>query len=111
MSLNNFREVHLPYCLEKQEDGGYVVLNREYKPLGFAKREHYKYSDYPIVVKIKGLTPSKASEISFKGAENLDKIYLYDNSCLPETSPENMQSYLARLAILSELEFDKFDTE
>jgi hypothetical protein len=32
--LGDVRSVHLAYCIKKQDDGTYVVLNREYKPLG-----------------------------------------------------------------------------
>ena len=35
MPLGDFRSVFMPYCLRKQKDGRYVVLNREYKPVGF----------------------------------------------------------------------------
>jgi hypothetical protein len=36
MALDDFRAVFLPYCLEKRNGGRYVVLNREYKPVGIA---------------------------------------------------------------------------
>lgn len=48
MPLNDFRSVHLPYCIKKLPSGAYVVLNREYKPLGFKTREHVDYEAYPI---------------------------------------------------------------
>jgi hypothetical protein len=35
MSHSDFRAMFFPYCLQKQKDGRYVVLNREYKPVGF----------------------------------------------------------------------------
>ena len=56
MPLGDFRSVYFPYCIKKQDDGSYIVLNREYKPLGFNSREHFNYEDYPISSKIKGLT-------------------------------------------------------
>lgn len=50
MALNNFKEVFLPYCLQKQNDGQYGVFNTEYKPISFKTRENVKYEDYPICV-------------------------------------------------------------
>jgi hypothetical protein len=106
MSLKDFRSVHLPYCLTRQSDGRYVVLNREYKPLGFQTEEFVKYEDYPIAVKIKGLTPLKASKLSCKGSSDIDNIFLYNDGCIPTRSPAFMKTYLDRLAILAKLNFE-----
>lgn len=45
----DFSAVFLPYCLQKQSDGQYVVLNRQYKKLGFKTLEHIDYEEYPII--------------------------------------------------------------
>ena len=47
MSLD-FRKIYLPYCLLKHASGGYIVLNRNYKPIGFSTNEYLIYEDYPI---------------------------------------------------------------
>lgn len=106
MPLKDFRSVHLPYLLQRQPDGRYVVLNREYKPLGFQTKEHYNYDDYPIAVKIKGLTTLRISKISFDGSTDAESIYLYNDGCIPTDSAAAMNAYLARLAILAKLEYD-----
>lgn len=106
MPLRDFRSVHLPYCLKRQDDGKYIVLNREYNPLGFVVKQDYHCDDYPIAVKIKGLTALKASKISHNGSDDLDEIFLYNDACLPDASDENMQAYFERLAILAKLKFD-----
>ncbi len=54
MPSHDFRCVHLPYCIKRLPDGRHVVLNRDYKPLGFKTREHVEYESYPIAVKLKG---------------------------------------------------------
>ena len=64
MPLHDFRSVNLPYCLKKQPDGKYVVLNREYKPIGFKTKDWVGYEQYPVAVKIKGLTAKVAAKIS-----------------------------------------------
>jgi hypothetical protein len=40
MPLGDFRSIYLPYCLDKQADGSWLVLNREYKPVGFNTKSH-----------------------------------------------------------------------
>ena len=105
MPLKDFRSVHLPYCIKKLENGHYVVLNREYKPLGFKTRERVDYEAYPITVKFKRLTPATAAKISFAGKPDTDNIFLYDDGCIPTASPVYMRQYLERLAHLSKLQF------
>ena len=103
MALGDFRAVFLPYCLQKQEDGRYAVLNREYKPVGFFTREWIKYEEHPVLVKFKGLTKAKAAKLSDKGEANLDQIFLYNDATNPVRSKANMRSYLAKLEILAGL--------
>jgi len=106
MALNDFRSVFLPYCLDKQSDGRYVVLNREYKPIGFKTTENIEYEDYPICVELKGITSTTAAKLSYKGDPNTDRIYLYNDGCVPTKSAEHMKSYLKRLEILAKLKVD-----
>ena len=107
MPLNDFRSVHLPYCLCREEDGSYVVLNREYKPLGFRTREHIDYGKYPIAVKFKRFTPKAAAKLSWNNSGAMDRIYLYDDSCTPTKSPKFMKMYLEKLERLAKCQFTK----
>jgi hypothetical protein len=104
--MSDFRSVFLPYCLDRQPDGRYVVLNRKYKPVGFLTKDHIEYSDYPICVKFKGLGEITAAKISFNGDSNMDRIYLYNDGCIPTNSSEYMADYLRRLEILAKLAVD-----
>ncbi len=104
--MSDFRSVFLPYCLDKQPDGRYVVLNRKYKPIGFTTKDHIKYDDYPICVKLKGIGAATAAKISFKGDSDLDRIYLYGDGCNPTTSSQYMNDYLKRLEILAKIQVD-----
>ena len=64
MAMNDFRAICLPYCLKKQNDGTYLVLNREYKPLSFKTREdNYLNQELPIYLKIKNLTSKTIEKI------------------------------------------------
>ena len=103
MALGDFRAVFFPYCLQKQVDGRYAVLNREYKPVGFFTRDWVKYEEHPVLVKLKGLTETKAAKLSYKDEANLDTIYLYTDATNPVRSKANMRTYLAKLEILAGL--------
>jgi hypothetical protein len=94
--LSDFRSVFLPYCLMKQKDGRYAVLNREYKPVGFWTREHVEYADHPVLVQMR-ITPKQASKLSYKGSDDVDAIYLYNDGCIPTSSQTAMTAYLERL--------------
>ena len=102
MPLRDVRSRFMPYCIRRLDNGEYVVLNREYKPLGFGHGQ-YEYSDYPISVSLKGLTPRIAEKLSHNDNRDLDKIFLYNDDCVPTHSTKHMNNYLKRLAILGRL--------
>lgn len=106
MPLGDFRSVYLPYCLKKQEDGSYVVLNREYKPVGFNTREYIRYEEHPVSSKLKGIRPGTAKKLSYEGKEDTDVIYLYNDGCVPVHSKENMDAYMKKLTILAKIGID-----
>ena len=96
----------LPYCLDRQDDGSYAVLNRSYKPVGFNTSERVDYSAHPVCVKLRGLGPAIARRLSCHGHDDLDRIYLYHDGCVPTRSPDAMESYLKRLRILARLKVE-----
>lgn len=106
MPLNDIRAAFLPYCIKRQDDGRYAILNREYKPVGFWTRAYVTYEDYPTLVRIKGLTLARAVKISYDGDTSVDSIFLYNDGCIPTHSAANMTAYLARLAVLAELRIE-----
>lgn len=103
MLKDELRHTHFLYCLDRQEDGSYVLLNRNYKPLGFMTDEYVQYEEHPVGVKLKGLGPKSAAKISYSGDESLERIYLYNDGCIPTHSPANMKAYLSRLGIVMKL--------
>ena len=103
MPLGDVRSVHLPYCIQRQPDGSYVILNREYKPLGFKTMEHINYADHPVAVRLRGLRPATAAKLSYDGSSDLKAIYLYNDGTNPSRSAKNMIAYLERLNRLAKL--------
>ena len=102
MAIIDVRAVYFPYCLQKQEDGSWVLLNRNYKPVGFNTDDYIKYEDYPVSIKLKGLREKTLQAISHDG-EVSDNIFLYDDGCVPTSSSSSMASYLKKVEILLKL--------
>jgi len=82
-------------------------LNREYKPVGFFTRDHVTYADYPVLVKLKGLTPALASKLSWNGSPDTSRVYLYNDGTNPVRSRANMQAYLDKIQRLAKLGFSR----
>lgn len=101
---DSFRRLFLPYCLKRLADGSWVILNRQYKPLGVPGRGHVSYEAYSV--KLKGLTRARIAALSCNGLleyESQGTIWLYSDGCLPDASKANWVAYQARLAVLMRL--------
>lgn len=96
---------HLPYCLLRQPDGRYAVLNRRYKPVGMTtpKAEWIEYADHPCLVRIKGLTPTAARGLSWDASPDVERIYLYNDGTNPMGGADLWEAYAARLKKLAGL--------
>ena len=81
-----------------------MVLNREYKPIGFRIAERINYEDYPILVEFKGLTKNVIAQLSCDGSEITSQIFLYNDGSVPTDSATNMSSYLKKLGLLAKLD-------
>ena len=103
----DFRAVYFPYCIEKQADGTWVVLNRQYKPVGFNTSDFISYEEFPVSAKLKGIGPGVMKKLSYSGEVQGDRVYLYNDGCVPTHSTPNMNSYLKKLAILAKLSLER----
>jgi len=99
----DLRQLLFPYCLQRRDAGQYVVLNRRYKPVGFTTGDWVTYEDYPVLLKLKGLGPATAAKLSWDGSSDLDRIYLYNDGCIPTDSAAHWTDYAARLKLLAKL--------
>lgn len=98
--LTGVRETLLPYCLQRQEDGRCFVLNRNHQPichLNNARTEvRHKFC-------LKGLGPATQRKLCVHGVGG-DRIYLYNDGCIPTASRDNWDKYQHKLAILARFE-------
>lgn len=103
----SFSAVYFPYCIEKQDDGTWVVLNRQYKPVGFNTSDYVKYEDYPVSAKLSGIGPVTCKKIAYDGKDQGNRIYLYNDGTNPLTSKGDMDAYLEKLEILAKLSINR----
>ena len=104
--LGGLYRIAFPYCLQKQSDGSYVVLNRGYKPIGFLTQECLDYGRYPIGIRFKGLKEETIRKISVDGDTSGGAIYLYGDGTKPTQNKENMEDYLGRRSVLMSLKVE-----
>lgn len=102
IEASEFRQVFLPYCLQRQEDGTYVVLNRRYKPVGITRTDWVDYAEYPVRVKFKrALSAAQVAFLDCKGRTDADCIYLYNDGCIPTENAAAWSAYSDRLQRLA----------
>lgn len=106
-TITDFRAVYFPYCIEKQSDGSWVVLNRQYKPVGFNTGEFIEYEKFPVSAVLKGIGPTKLNKLSYTGVAEGDRVYLYNDGCVPTRSAADMRSYLEKLKLLAGLRLER----
>lgn len=93
------RWVVFPYCIQRLDDGRYIVLNRRYKPLGVASDTHVVYEESPAACHMK-ITPDIARRLSWLGDDSIERIALYDGSENMLEHPDHLAAYVERLALL-----------
>ncbi len=105
--MPSFRQVFLPYALMRLGDGWFLLVNRQYKPLG-----HFSgwgnLDAQQAKVRIKGLTDARAERLGLKIGGHA--YYLYDDGSNPQASAANWRRYEAILARLMKLEVDNTDS-
>ena len=102
--LTHTRGLYFPYCIQKRDDGAWLILNRNYKPIGMTTNEWVDYEAHPADMCIAKITPAQASKINYNGKpEYEDTIYLYTDGCVPTDSKKYMDEYLARVALVMKL--------
>lgn len=101
-TTSELRQLILIYCLERQPDGSYIALNRRYKPVGLSTVEWVDYEASPVRFKFKrALSAAQVAALSYKGDANPERIYLYNDGCIPTESATHWKAYADRLERLA----------
>lgn len=100
----------LPYCLMPFADGRkywWVILNRNYKPIGSATKKHVSYAHHALMFKI---TEAKQKKLRCPGTPKNPAIFLWKDNCTPWSSKRNWEAYILRLEVLTKLKvLDSFE--
>ena len=107
MSLQIFRQTHLPYLLKEISDSEFVVLNREYCYLG----TNIGHSlDMPIgTIRLK-ITKRKLDSLGLITVEAEPRFYaLYSDGTNPSRGNVEFKEYCAKLEKL--LSVDNYDSD
>jgi hypothetical protein len=107
MDTFKVRQVFMPYCLQRLKDGGYLLLNRRYKPLGVLSGEWVDYDSHPSKFRLKrALSDAQIANLDCAGRNNADCIYFYDDASVPTASDANWKAYSDRLAKLASYDIE-----
>jgi hypothetical protein len=101
---DEFRRIHMPYCLRKMNDavGGWIVLNRYYKPLGQSPRIWVDYEEIAADRRIRRIVYSQMKSLSHDAIQaESGMIFLYDDGCIPTRNKTFWNDYQKRLAVLA----------
>jgi hypothetical protein len=97
-----FRRAGLPYCLQRCDDGRWLVLNRNYKPIGVTSDEFVDYETCPGI-RLR-LTKAQLKKVSWKPEADLsstvNKVWLYSDGCIPRHDARHQAAYAGRLMVL-----------
>lgn len=90
---------HFPYCIRHLEGDRYIILNRNYKPLGQTSFEYVDYNKHPSVVHLK-ITEKQAEKLSYDGLIKSDYIYFYDDKEQILSNPTAFNNYMSKVKLL-----------
>jgi hypothetical protein len=102
--LDSVCSIYFAYCLHQRSDKVWIILNRNYKPVGTLSDEWVDYDSIPSSLCIQKITRTQAAKLSYDGSpENTGRIYLYDDGCTPTLNKKHMDAYLSRISVLMSL--------
>ena len=86
----------LPYFCQPLEDGIYIIVNRNYKPVGQVSKDWAKYEEFPYLHA--RFEDALRKRFTVKGSQD---GYLFNDGCPPWHSRQDATAYLTRLRLLS----------
>lgn len=125
--MTEFFRINMPYGMYRDENGRWMVFNREYLPLGYTEGTGVPSGDFshlPIWTKYRGGDLTKYIESFMAGEPHLifrnekseiNKFILYDNLSKPVLSGSmdsvEWVSYVNKLKMLNKLQITGVDLE
>jgi len=104
MPIGKVAHTHLPYCIQATADGKWLVLNRNYKPVGTTSKDWVDYDSHPDRVALDGRTLAALRRVAVNviPAEPGDPevIYFYDDSSMPTEGDAHWASYAKAISVL-----------
>lgn len=104
MPLGLVAQTQLPYCMQRTTDGSWLILNRNYKPLGVTSKEWVDYNAHPDRLVLHSRTVAAIAKAAVHVIADRPSdpgiVYLYDDATIPTESAANWTAYARRLALV-----------
>ena len=101
--MEEVRRLMFPYGMAKNPDGSWTLFNRLYKPVGVISEEWEEWDTPKHKMKFKALRQPTLAKLDHRGEGTGDRIYFYNDGCIPTDSAKHMDAYLSKLRVLMAL--------
>ena len=103
--MAELRKLLFPYGMAKNADGTWTFFNRRYKPVGIVGNDWAAWDVPEHKVRFKRQPRvSTLEKLDVHGKGDGERIYFYNDECVPTRSAPAMKSYLDKLQLLLALE-------
>lgn len=99
MPTSTLLYTHFPYCL-RRVGAAWLVLNRNYKPIGMSTRDTVAYEGDRSLVRIDHRSIAAIRRAAYRVQDeggDSETIYFYGGSSVPWRSERDGEAYFARL--------------
>jgi len=95
---NDFANTCLPFCIERQPDGAFMILNGNFLPIGVASSSReVDFCEWPIYHKLSFIKKENIPSFSCWIEPNKGRLFLCDDPKLLYTDPARLDAYMRRL--------------
>lgn len=105
----------MPYCVKPLGNNRYVILNRDYRPLGLSHGPSLPEAEYQELLEkyeVRIIETELLQSLHWDDCQRSDGwIFLYKDENSPKTSKKNKRAYLKKCGILERLTGVKFITQ
>lgn len=115
-TLSTWFLINMPYCLKRNTQNEWVMLNKQYLPLGWNNPEVSEsiekdsaYANFPVYTAYEDLNNDVIKEIAgdftlyTDDNGNINQFYLYSSSNMPTNTASSWNDYTKRIKRLSSL--------